>query len=140
MKNKKAFLVLLIMFFLLSGCKKKEEKTVVINEPEEKIVYDELPVDNVVQYFINLDFYATLAYDDGKCTGDYVKDNKCTFTLNQLKELVSYEDLTGLDYYKSIACDGDKISVTIDLSKSNNDGISTTHSVDEICMPDETVE
>ena len=138
MNSKKIFLILLISLLIKKKKKKEEKKDNNTQEPE-KVVYDELPVDNVNQYFINLDFYAALAYDDGKCKGDYVNGNECTFTLNQLKKEVDYEDLSSLDTYLGKQCNGDIISVTIDLNKLSEEGISTTHTIDESCMPNENI-
>lgn len=138
MKKSKLLLLILISIILLSGCKKKQEENNIPNDqniPVEPEVHPELPIDSTYQYGTNLDFYAAIAYDAGKCQGEYVNGNECTFTLNQLKKELPDYDLSSLDSYLGKPCDADIISVTIELDKVTSDNIYTTQTIDDKCMP-----
>lgn len=127
---KKMLLILFIAILLLSGCKKKEE------EPKEVIEtkQEKEKITSVIQYMTDLKYYALLAYEEGYCKEEYLKDNICTFKLDDLKKLIEDYDLTIFDTYNDTICDSSKVAVSFDLSKPSGDDFETVFSLDEDCM------
>lgn len=133
---KKTLLLLLISVLFLSGCDKKKAE----EQPKENELGEEktelLTYEDYIEEF---EFFGSIGYDRGMCTGERVTENFCTITLNELKtELGEDYDLSKLYTYKGVACDGNLAAIVIELDKSSKEqGIEASYRFDRGCMPPE---
>ena len=118
--KKRRILLILFMLCIMFGCKKTEQEPkteVKETEPENVIVkpyfqYDEEPgINSSSEYYATLNYYTMLLYNDGYCKDEYVNQSgECSFTLNQLQELLPSYDMKELYSYNNVLCDGNIVS------------------------------